>query len=386
MTEVDRVSPETHANNQRLLPHYTRCADEASAGLVQRALSGQDLSAADLERVADMRRVAEQAFLGRNDDGTWNENLARFKLEVAAAFAGDERQDRATLKHEFAAQYHERTMARARASRDSLDHVVALVCAIAAADPAAAQEMAQRLLAHPIAARQAYRLAWLALAEYTGGNDAKSAGAALSVLRTEPSLARPWAPAPNLSQGQQWALLLQAASPPLYDPMTSLRAPIPSGIAELSLDVGTPALAHAALAKRLSRGMEHWRQRAMRNIDQGASEVVWQPYVDYLREHADTYRQRNLVAGDVATTIDLARRLFAAGTLDEATAWAWIRAAARTARAAYGSWGEYATALLLWTRMDFQNMTRADRTAAYYAKQPSSPWQQVPWDIDPGLL
>lgn len=386
MTAVERVSPETHANNQRLLPHYTRCADEAAAGLVQRALSGHDISAAELERVADVRRVAEQAFLGRNDDGTWNENVARFKLEVAASFAGDERQDAATLQHEFAAQYHERTMARARASRDPLDHVMALVCAFAAADPAASQEMAQRLLAHPIAARQAYRLAWLALSRYPGSNDAKAAGAALSVLRTEASLARPWTPAPGLSQGQQWALLLQASSPPLYDTMTSLRAPIPSGAAALSLDVGTPALAHDALARRLGRGMELWRQRAIRNIDEGASEVVWQAYVDYLRDNADVYRDRNLIAGDVASTIELARRVYTAGTIDEVTAWAWIRAAARTARAAYRSWGEYATALLLWTRMDFQNIARADRAAAYYAKQPSSPWQQVPWDIDPGLL
>lgn len=387
MTEHEPVSERIDVRNRRLAPMYLQRADAAASQLLERSLAGERLPHGEIARVRDLRQLTLGSLGARNIDTTPNERVAFLRLTVAAALAGDRRREYHALTDSHAADCHERTLARGRTSRDPLEHAVAMVGAFAAGDAEAAREMAGRLMSAPAVARQAFRLAWEAFATHRDANDPTAVRAALSVLTREPSLSVPWAPSPELSEGQQWALLLAAAAPPLFDRMTSLATPHEPGSLRLGSRQQRPEQLYENLKYWWTRGDEYARRMVFKTADDDdADPVVWGPKLAFLREHAEVFSSRNLRAADVRNTICVVREAFTGGITDELTAWSWIRVVARAARATYASWDEYAAAVLLAERLACNDLTYIDQTIAYYAKQPSSPWRQVPWDIDPELL
>ncbi|NSC24673.1 DUF1266 domain-containing protein [Streptomyces albus subsp. chlorinus] len=101
------------------------------------------------------------------------------------------------------------------------------------------------------------------------------------------------------------------------------------------------------------------------------------------------------IAWDVALYTDVVRKGFAAGYLDEPTAWRLLRATVPPTTAAYDSWRAFADDYLL-VRLVWMNGLRSTRDADFPAPQAvsdahlrtlldpantQSPWNQAPWEV-----
>lgn len=107
------------------------------------------------------------------------------------------------------------------------------------------------------------------------------------------------------------------------------------------------------------------------------------------REHFREHRDNSLVAWDYSRYIMLCRWGYMVGFLTEEEAWHRIMPAARTMQSSFRSWMElgedYLVGREFWSREQMDRNGRIYRDIEkWLRKEPRSPWNQLPWQMDLG--